>query len=704
MGFRFGMAGFGLAAMLLWPCSTQASPAGEPLAPSAFAPPVLDGVVRLAEPAAHGLDRYRFEGGQDWPALRVHAPSPLDWRRAGALAIEVENPSDTPFPLLLRLDDDVAADGGDRSLTGTTVLAPHAHVTLVLPLDPDAPAGMRGRPPGRVALEPGDQLVGESRGTVDLGHIVALHVSGMRMAVDHELLIGPPMLRPAQSRQSRSEPLADLFGQWTQGIWPEKVRSIADLRAKLAAAAAQTRRLARVPVPTADAYGGVEPSLRLPATGFFRTAKIGGRWALVTPAGHRFFSLGVDSVAASNPTIVGGRAALFTGVSAAEAHDPTGTVDVGESNLERGLGGGWRDLWPREVLARLKAWGFNTLGNWSDPRLARNARMAYVSFTDVEGDSAMVPMSGGRSLADPFDPRFAAVADAVAATMTAGSRDDPYLIGYFSGNELPWGRPDRIEDGIAAHVMALGAESPAKRALVDELHSRYGTPEAMAAAYGLTAPVGWEALLSRPFAWPMPLAAATRRDMADFGGRFAELYFRTVRAALKRHDPNHLYLGTRLAAYPPEVMAACARWCDVISVNVYGRTPEAEAQAWRGLDRPVLIGEFHFGSTDRGSFWPGMVAVDSEAERGPAYAAYVAAAVADPAIVGVHWYQYADEPLTGRPYDGENGHIGLVAVTDIPFGGFVEAVAAANRAALETFASQGRPAPAAERLGLRGTH
>ncbi len=702
MGFRFGMARLGLAAMLLWPCCTLAGLPGETLPLGAFAPPILDGVVRLAEPATPGLESYRFAGGQDWPALRFHAASPLDWRRAGALTVAVENPSDTPFPLLLRLDDDIKADGGDRSLTGTTVLAPHAHVRLVLPLDAAAPTGMRGRPPGRVALEPGDQLVGESRGSVDLGHIVALHVSGMRMAADHELLIGPQTLRPIQGQPRSSEPLADAFGQWTQGTWPEKVHSIADLRAKLAAATAQTRRLARVPVPAADAYGGVEPSLKLPATGFFRTAKIGGRWTLITPAGHRFFSLGVDSVAASNPTIVRGRAALFTGLSAAEAHDPVATIDVGEANLERGLGPGWRDLWPQQVLGRLKAWGFNTLGTWSDPRLARAARMAYVSFTDVEGDSAMVPMSGGRSLADPFDPRFAAVADAVAGTMTAGTRDDPYLIGYFSGNELPWGRPDRPEDGIAAQVMALGAESPAKHALVDELRARYGTPEALAAAYGLAAPVDWDALLSRPFTWPMPLDAAARRDMTDFGGRFAELYFRTVRTALKRHDPNHLYLGTRLAAYPPEVMAACARWCDVISVNVYDRTPEAEAAAWRGLDRPVLIGEFHFGSTDRGSFWPGMMAVDNEAGRGPAFAAYVAAAVADPAIVGVHWYQYADEPLTGRPYDGENGHIGLVAVTDVPYAGFVEAVAAANRAALEVFAGQGRPA-AAERLGLRGT-
>jgi hypothetical protein len=37
--------------------------------------------------------------------------------------------------------------------------------------------------------------------------------------------------------------------------------------------------------------------------------------------------------------------------------------------------------------------------------------------------------------------------------------------------------------------------------------------------------------------------------------------------------------------------------------------------------------------------------------------------------------------VTGRLLDGENSHIGLVGITDIPFGGFVEAVRETNRRA-----------------------
>jgi agarase len=38
-----------------------------------------------------------------------------------------------------------------------------------------------------------------------------------------------------------------------------------------------------------------------------------------------------------------------------------------------------------------------------------------------------------------------------------------------------------------------------------------------------------------------------------------------------------------------------------------------------------------------------------------------------PAFVGCHWFQYVDEPLTGRTLDGENYNIGLVTVTDTVF-------------------------------------
>ncbi|MOA25332.1 hypothetical protein D3C78_1460510 [compost metagenome] len=100
----------------------------------------------------------------------------------------------------------------------------------------------------------------------------------------------------------------------------------------------------------------------------------------------------------------------------------------------------------------------------------------------------------------------------------------------------------------------------------------------------------------------------------------------------------------------------------------------------RALDKPLLVTEFHFGSRDRGPFWGGMQEVWTEEQRGPAYAHYLEQALAEPTIVGLHWFQYLDQPATGRLLDGENGHLGLVAITDRPWQGFVEAVRQANLA------------------------
>ena len=64
--------------------------------------------------------------------------------------------------------------------------------------------------------------------------------------------------------------------------------------------------------------------------------------------------------------------------------------------------------------------------------------------------------------------------------------------------------------------------------------------------------------------------------------------------------------------------------------------------------------------------------------------AYLRSALANPDIVGVHWFQYADEPLTGRLLDGENGHMGFVSVADVPYAGLVSAARAANLALLKS--------------------
>ncbi|MBQ9891596.1 MAG: hypothetical protein IJM35_00375 [Bacteroidales bacterium] len=85
-----------------------------------------------------------------------------------------------------------------------------------------------------------------------------------------------------------------------------------------------------------------------------------------------------------------------------------------------------------------------------------------------------------------------------------------------------------------------------------------------------------------------------------------------------------------------------------------------------GVDKPVMIGEFHFGAMDRGMFHCSLIEVETQERRAEAYVRYVESALRHPNIIGVHWHQYSDQATTGR-FDGENFQVGFTDVCDTPY-------------------------------------
>ena len=83
-------------------------------------------------------------------------------------------------------------------------------------------------------------------------------------------------------------------------------------------------------------------------------------------------------------------------------------------------------------------------------------------------------------------------------------------------------------------------------------------------------------------------------------------------------------------------------------------------------DVPLLIGEFHFGTLDRGMFIAGLVPVGDQQEQAISFTRFVQGALVHPNLVGAHWFQLRDQPLTGR-WDGEGYRIGFVDVVDTPY-------------------------------------
>ncbi len=139
--------------------------------------------------------------------------------------------------------------------------------------------------------------------------------------------------------------------------------------------------------------------------------------------------------------------------------------------------------------------------------------------------------------------------------------------------------------------------------------------------------------------------------------------------AVEKHDPNHLTLGIRFGqGAEDEILEMCKEVFDVFSFNCYDLYPRQEM-----LDRfaeitgkPLFIGEFHFGTVDRGmaqSLWQ----VNSQEERGVAYRYYTEQGYQHPALIGTSYFQWCDQDLTGRGGDGENYNCGMVDVTDRPY-------------------------------------
>ena len=215
--------------------------------------------------------------------------------------------------------------------------------------------------------------------------------------------------------------------------------------------------------------------------------------------------------------------------------------------------------------------------------------------------------------------------------------------------------------------MASPADQAAKLAFVEDLRRKYGRIDGLNRAWG-TAHVSWNALgeSRQP-----PDAKRAHDDLAAFATRLAEQYFRTCREAVKRFAPHNLYLGCRFAAKNDRAIRAAAKFCDVLSFNLYQenldrfRLPE-------GLEMPVVIGEFGFGALDRGMFHTGLCPAADPAARGQAYRRYVESALAQRQIVGAHWFQYADQATTARG-DGENYQVGLVDICDTPYPETVDA-------------------------------
>ncbi len=641
--------------------------------------------TRVAPARLHGRPALRLETGhkEPWPGITVKAPQTRwDLSPYALLVAPVRNAGSNSVTLHCRVDNP-GADGIRACLTRSVTLAPGA--TNVLRVDlrragesrlGDRLFGMRGYP-----------VAAGGEGTINPSNVTQFLVFVSKPEADHEFEVGEFVATgtytPPTAWVTDADPFIpfiDTFGQYRHKNWPGKTASLAALRQQ---AEDEAGLLAKDAGPAGwDQYGGWAAGPQLKATGFFRTERHQGRWWLVDPEGRLFWSHGIDCVQMLDATPVAGRETWYADFVGKDpefagylrpnfvlkghyAGQSPPCFSFAGANLHRKYGATWNSTYPERIHRRLRAWGLNTIGNWSSDAVTRLRRTPYTD--SIGSDNArMVAGSEGYwgKFPDVFDPGFRAGLRRQMTAKAGRSANDPWCLGYFSDNEMSWG--DEVSLALAA--LASPAEQPAKRAFLDDLRARHGSIEKLNQTWGTTHE-SWEALAAST---KLPDRTRALGDLQAFYTRTAETYFRTVREVIREGAPHQLYLGCRFAWVNDRAAAAAAKYCDVVSYNLYTRSV-ADFRFNGGADMPLLIGEFHFGALDRGLFHTGLVPVESQAARAQAYTDYVRGAARNPAFVGCHWFQYQDEPTTGRAYDEENYQIGFVDIADTPYAETVRA-------------------------------
>ena len=429
------------------------------------------------------------------------------------------------------------------------------------------------------------------------------------------------------------------------------------------------------------------------ATGFFHVEQHDGRWWAIDPKGRPFFFVGTDHVR------YGGHWC-----------EKLGYAPYGRNMREQF---GSEEKWAADTAERLLRWGFNCVGAGHSPSMRHRglAWMGFISFGAMFSDvSDLCPKTTWTGFPNVFHPKWPLWCDKRAKQMAERYQADPWLVGWFLDNELEWYGKEHREWSLIDEILKKPADHSGKQALLNWLRRRYPTVDALNGAWGTEA-ASYDAIAAST----EPLRHATERGRADklaFLAVIAERYFATAAAAVRKHDPNHMILGSRFAGgFPEGIGAVAGRHCDIFTINCYRRINletevihgfAADLARWHAeVKRPFMITEWSFPALDSGlpcKHGAGM-RVDTQAQKAKCFTLFQRHLFATPYMVGSNYFMWADEPALGISSTfPEDSNYGLVDEHNKPYKELTEAATRLNPQACAYHADRLRvPEPAAPR-------
>lgn len=383
-----------------------------------------------------------------------------------------------------------------------------------------------------------------------------------------------------------------------------------------------------------DEFGG-NKDVNIPGSNYFSLANMNDRFFLTNKNGNQYIFSGVSTVRSS---VQSNNKASFDSKYGSLTKWSNSTIDFLRDKKIYGIGA-WSD--------------YSTINGTNSEKKLNYTILLYLTesyATSVGKTSSGTGHLNYKSDVIPiFDYGYQAFIDKKMATFAKHSTD-PYLIGYFTDNELPFHKKS------LDNFLKLDKLDPNRLAAENWLNGQYDKT-----------------------------VTDTNRD--KFLVYLVSTYSKIMYMTIRKYDKNHLIFGPRIYGSnmsDQNVWLGLSFYTDIISINYYSDwfVMDNIIAIAEALNKPFIVSEFYVKGIDSGlgnTSGAGWI-VKTQTDRGYFYQNFVIKLLKSKLCVGWNWLQYMDNnPLGSTDPSNVDSNKGLVTIQYAPYTSLLDQMRLVNR-------------------------